>query len=95
MQLQPAGAIDEVDERRPAGFTARGDPPRDAVRDGRLLSGGQVRVAGRDRRDRLDTREPVGKRFDALGAQALELGPPRGEQLGKTMIFPAHGGEAT
>ena len=46
------------------------------------------------RRDRLDAVEVVRERLDSRLAQALELPPPRGEQLGQ-VIFPAHRGEAT
>jgi TPP-dependent pyruvate/acetoin dehydrogenase alpha subunit len=37
----------------------------------------------------------VRERIDAIGAEALELGAARAEQLGKPVVFPAHREEAT
>ena len=60
-----------------------------------LLVGGEPRVLGEHRRDLFDAVEVVGERLDSRLAQALELCPPCGEQVGQAVVFPAHRGEAT
>ncbi len=81
MQLQATGAIDEVQERRPALAASRGQAPGDAVGALRLGAGRQVRVQRLDLRDLLDPGEGVRERVDAGRAQLLELAPARGEDL--------------
>ena len=95
MQLQARRAVDEVDERGAAGLAARSYPTRHAMGYRRLLAGAKSFVRARDARQRLDAGEGVGERLDAFGAQTLKLYTPRGEQLRKPVVFPAHRGEAT
>jgi hypothetical protein len=62
---------------------------------GRLLAGVEVGVGAGDAGERLDTWKRVRKGLDAFGAQTLQFGAPRAEQLVEPMLFPAHRGEAT
>ena len=81
VQLHPAGAVDEVEERRLALAAAGGEPAGDADAVLGLLAVGQ-RVVGRlDLGDRAHPGVSVRERVDALLAQRLELAPPGGEQL--------------
>src|SRR3954452_8504014 len=81
LELDAPRAVVEVEERHLALAAAGVDSPRDAVAAVGVLAGGQApgrRVDGRDGRDAgIRVREGL----DAVGAQALELLPPRGEQL--------------
>ena len=74
VHLDPAGAVDQVEERGPAVAAAGGQPAGDAVGGVGLLARLEVVVGGVHRRDRRDARERVRERVDALLAQALELG---------------------
>ena len=62
VQLDLAGAVDEVEERGLARTAPRGDAPGDAMVLLGLLAGLQMLVGVEDRRDRLDVRERVGER---------------------------------
>ena len=81
MELHPARAVDEVEERRLALSAARGQAPGDPGAVPGLLAGGQVLVRRLDVRDRLHAREGVRERVDAGGAELLELAPPIDQHL--------------
>ena len=83
VQLDLAGAIDEVEERGLAGAAARGDASRDAVALVGFLAGLQVLVGGQDRVDRLDARERVRERARVGFAHALGLRAALGDQLAR------------
>jgi len=52
VELDLAGAVDEVEKRHLAGLAAGGDAPGDAVGVLGLLAGGEVRVGDEDAVDR-------------------------------------------
>ena len=89
-QLDPARAVDKVEERRPPRLAPRRQAPRDAVGHVGLLFRRELRMRGQHRGDRLDARERVRERIDPRRAQPLELRPPRGEQLGHVLVDVAH-----
>ena len=93
MQLDLAGAVDQVQERRPAGPAARREPTGDAVALVGFLTGGQVLVGRQDRVDRLDAANAWGKARVVALAQPLELRPPLGDQLvaGRARLGPPCG----
>ncbi len=82
VQLELAGAVDQVQERGPTGPAARGEPAGDAVALVGFLTGRQVLVGREDRVDRLDVRERVGEGGVVAVAQPLSLLPALGDQLG-------------
>src|SRR5205807_2753257 len=75
MQLDSARSVDEVEERRLAVAAAGGQATRDPIAGVRLLARVEVVVRGVDLRDRPDARVRVREGFDALLAQAGQLGP--------------------
>src|SRR3954451_22416265 len=81
VQLEPARAVDEVEERGLALPAARGEAAGDAHAIVGLLPRREVLVRRLDVGDGADAREGVRERVDALLAQRLELAPPDGEQL--------------
>ncbi len=56
------------------------------MRDVGLVARAQPLVSGADRRDRLDAVVFVRERFNAAGAQRVELLPPRGEDVGRLLV---------
>ena len=81
LELDPPGAVDEVEERHPALPAAGGQPAGDAVRDRRSpRRAASAACARAHRRDRLDAVELVRERLDAGGPQRVELAAPRGEE---------------
>ena len=96
MDLEATGAVDQVDESGASGLATGSDATGDAMADRSLLAGREIGVPARDLRERLDARELVRERVDALGAQALELRAPRRENLREATLFSVHcAGEAT
>ncbi len=86
VQLDLAGAVDEVEERRLAGAAARGEPPGDAVALVGLLAGRQVLVGGAGRPRSARRRRTRSGNALGLGlAQPLRLRPPLGDQLGQAV----------
>ncbi len=81
LELNPARAVDEVEERHLALAAAAGDAAGHTVSGVRLLSLGQVGVRGPNRGDRLNTGELVRERLDPGRAQRLQLLSPRGEDV--------------
>src|SRR5206468_10043323 len=81
LQLDAARAVVEVEERHLALPAARVEAPGDAIAAVGVLARGQARVRGMDGRDRRHPGERVREGLDAVGAEAFELLPPRGEQL--------------
>src|SRR4051812_15177967 len=81
LELDAPGAIDQIEERHLALAAARGEPPGDAVARVGLLAIAELGVRLGHGGGRDDTRIRVRERVDALGAQALELGAPRREQV--------------
>ena len=73
VHLDPAGAVDQVEEGGAAVPAAGGQPAGDAVGGVGLLARLEVAVRGVDGRDRHDALERVRERVDPLLAQALEL----------------------
>ena len=66
MELEAAGAVDQVEEGGAAMAAARGQPARHAVGSARLLARLETFVRLADRRDRHDPVEVVRERIDAL-----------------------------
>jgi hypothetical protein len=62
VQLDLAGAVNEVEERGAAGAAPRREASGDTMDLLGLLAVGQVRVGGEERLDRLDAREAVRER---------------------------------
>ena len=81
LELDPAGAVDEVEERHLALAAAGGEATGDAMRDVGLVARAQALVSGADRRDRLDAVVLVRERLDAGRPQRVELLPPRREDV--------------
>ena len=81
VQLDLAGAIDEIQERSLAGAAPRRDAARDAVALVGFSAVLKVLVGDQNRVDRLDVGEGVRKRAVVLRAQAFTLGAPLGDQL--------------
>ncbi len=91
LELDPPGAVDEVEERHLALAAPRGQPPRDPVADVGLLTGRQPGMRRAHAGDRLDAVELVGERIDPVGAQRLELAPARREQIVGAVGLVGHG----
>ena len=83
LELDPARAVDEVEERHLALAAARRQAPGDTVGGVGLGAGLEVRVRGDDFGERRDAREGVRERVDALLAQAVELRAARLQELGQ------------
>ena len=83
LELDPAGAVDEVEERHLALAAARGEAAGDAVGGVGLGAGLEVGVRGDDLGDRRHAREGVRERVDARFAQAVELRAAGLEELGE------------
>ena len=81
LQLDPARAVDHVEERRLALAAAGGEAPGDAGAVVGLLPVGQRLVRRLDRGDRLHAGIGVRERLDPGGAQLLELAPPVDQDL--------------
>ena len=81
LQLDAAGAVDQVEQGHLALPPARGQAAGDAVGGVGLLARLQALVGKQDGRDRLDALVDVRERLDALRAQTLELLAPRGEEV--------------
>ena len=86
LQLDAPRAVVEVEEGHLALAAAGVQAPGDAVARLGVLAGGQVGVRGVDRADRRHARIGVRERVDAVGAKALELRPPRREELGALLL---------
>jgi hypothetical protein len=82
LQLEAARPVVEVQEGHLALAAAGVQAAGHAIARLGVLPGGQALVLGVHEGDRLDARERVRERLDAVGAQALELGAPRREELG-------------
>ena len=80
VELDPPGAIDEIEEGRLPVATSSRQPARHAVAVLRLLAGGQALVRRADIRDLASALELVGKGLDIGLAKALELLAPLGDQ---------------
>src|SRR5437763_2247006 len=81
LKLDPAGAVDQVQEGHAALAAPGAKPAGDPVRTGGLIAGLEPAVRIAHRHDRLDPFEAVWERIDACGPQRLELRPPRREKL--------------
>ena len=81
VELDPAGAVDEVEERGLAVAAPRAQPPGEPHGVIGLLAGLERRRSARARRrSRVRSRKVVRERIDAGRAQLVELAPPLGEQ---------------
>ncbi len=85
LELDPAGAVDEVEKRHLALSAAGGEPARDAVRDVGLVARAQALVGGADRGDRLNPVVFVRERLDAGRPQRVKFLPPRREDVGRLL----------
>jgi hypothetical protein len=90
VELDPPGAVDEVDERRPSMATPGGDPSRDPAPVLGLGAGGEPLVRSSNLGDLRASLERVRKRLDARLAQPLQLLPPLSEKLGLGRRVIAH-----
>ena len=90
LELDPAGSVDQVQERHLALAAARRQPTGDPVRDVGLVARRQVGVRGPDRRHRLDPVELVRERVDAGRPQRLELLAAGGEDVCRLLAIGAH-----
>ena len=90
LELDPARAVDQIEERHLPLAAARRQPPRHPMQSRRLLARGERRVGRAHARDRLDVVELVRKRLDPVCPQRLELAPAGGEQLRGARGFVAH-----
>jgi hypothetical protein len=79
LELDLAGAIEQVQKGHPALATARRDPSGDPVADVGFLTRGEASVVLSNRADRLDPVELVRERIDAGVAERLELATAIGE----------------
>src|SRR4051794_4825624 len=86
VQLQPARAVDEVEDPRPPLPAPRREAARHAHAVARLLARGQRLIRRLDVGDRTHAGEGVRERLDALLAQRLELAPPDREQLRRLLL---------
>ncbi len=97
VQLDLAGAVDEVEERGLAGASAGGEATGDTMAVVGLLAHLQVLVGGANVRYRLDVGVGVGRYVRARLAQPLRLGAPLGDQRGQAvgcvLLLLAHAGE--
>ena len=82
LYLDLAGAVPEVEEGGLAVPALSEQATGDPVAIAGLLARLDALVRFPDRRDLRAVRESVGERLDARLAQALELRPPVGEQVG-------------
>ena len=82
MKLDLAAAVDEVDERRLAVAPPGRDSPGDSIGVLGLLARLELVVGGVDVADLNPAIETVRKRLDPVGAQAVELLSPFGEDVG-------------
>ena len=81
LQLDAPRAVVEVQERHPALAAARMQAPGEPVARLGLRPRLEPLVLRTHARDRLDALERVRERVDPLLAQAIELGPPLGEEV--------------
>ena len=81
LQLDPPGAVDQVQERHLALAAPCREAAGDAVGHSGLVAGLQVAVGLADRRDRLDASELVRKRVHPGRAQLVELATAGGEDV--------------
>src|ERR1700722_799229 len=86
VELDLAGAVDEVEEGRLARAAPRRNPPGDAMALVRFLAGLEMLVGRRDRRDGLDIGERVRESAWIGRAQPLALGAALGDQLGQAVF---------
>ena len=86
LQLDAPRAVVEVEEGHLALAAAGVQAPGHAVVRVGVLARGQVGVGGVDGADRRHAREGVRERLDAVGAESLELRPPRREELGAFLL---------
>ena len=82
LELDPAGAVLEVEEGHLALAAAGDEAAGDRWETSVSSPGAQAGVRGPHRRDRLNAVELVRERLDARSAQGLQLAPAVGEDVG-------------
>ena len=87
LQLDSAGAVDEVEERHLALAAARGEPPGDAVARLGLLAVGEIGVLGADRR--ASTTPGIGVREGSIPSARSARASRDGSRAGPSARAPA------
>src|SRR5688572_8428124 len=91
MELDPPGAVHQVDERRLPMAAAGGDPSRDPESVLGLGAGGQALMRGPDLGDLRAPLVRVREGLYARLAQPLQLLAPLGEEVGLRTLVTHHG----